>query len=56
MSLILFSVSLISSLIGAISGIGGGVIIKPVLDSLGVMSISTINFLSGCTVLAMAIT
>lgn len=38
---------------GAICGIGGGVIIKPVLDSFGIMSVSTISFLSGCTVLSM---
>lgn len=56
MSIILFIVSLVSSLIGAISGIGGGVIIKPILDSMGIMSVSTISFLSGCTVLTMTIT
>ena len=39
--------------IGAICGIGGGVIIKPVLDALGAFPVSTINFLSGCTVLSM---
>ena len=38
---------------GAICGIGGGVIIKPVLDAVGAMEIATINFLSGCTVLSM---
>ncbi len=38
---------------GAICGIGGGVIIKPTLDAFGVLSVSTISFLSGCTVLAM---
>lgn len=42
-----------ASIIGAICGIGGGVIIKPVLDSFGVLSVSSISFLSGCTVLAM---
>ena len=42
-----------SSVIGAICGIGGGVIIKPVLDALGAFPVSTINFLSGCTVLSM---
>ncbi len=39
--------------VGAICGIGGGIIIKPALDAFGIMSASTINFLSGCTVLAM---
>ncbi|MBF4694456.1 sulfite exporter TauE/SafE family protein [Fusibacter sp. Q10-2] len=43
-----------ASVVGSICGIGGGVIIKPVLDSLGIMSISTISFLSGFTVLCMS--
>ena len=51
--LIIF-VSFFASVIGAIAGIGGGVIIKPVIDSLGIMSVSTISFLSGCTVLSMS--
>ena len=38
----------------AICGIGGGVIIKPVLDLFRVADIGTINFLSGCTVLSMS--
>jgi len=42
-----------ASVAGAICGIGGGVIIKPVLDAFGVLSVSTISFLSGCTVLTM---
>ncbi|WP_194189865.1 sulfite exporter TauE/SafE family protein [Clostridium chrysemydis] len=53
MSVIYFFVCLISCIVGAISGIGGGVIIKPVLDSLGTLNVSVISFLSGCTVLAM---
>lgn len=47
-------VSLLASVIGAIAGIGGGVIIKPVLDLLGIMNVSSISFLSGCTVLSMS--
>ncbi len=50
----LFLISLIASAIGAICGIGGGVIIKPVLDSVTTLSVSTVSFLSGCTVLAMS--
>ncbi len=42
-----------ASVIGAICGIGGGIIIKPALDAFGVMDVSTISFLSGCTVLSM---
>lgn len=51
--LIFFLVCFFSSVIGAICGIGGGVIIKPVLDSFGIMNAATISFLSGCTVLSM---
>ena len=35
-------------------GIGGGVVIKPLLDAIGIMPVSTVSFLSGLTVLAMA--
>lgn len=52
--MIFFLVSFLSSIVGAICGIGGGVIIKPVLDMLQLESITTINFLSGCTVLSMS--
>ena len=53
-SLIFLLVSLGASVVGAICGIGGGVIIKPVLDLAGVAGVSTISFLSGCTVLSMS--
>lgn len=39
--------------IGTICGMGGGIIIKPVLDATGVMNVSSITFISGCTVIAM---
>lgn len=52
--LIYFLVSLFASIVGAICGIGGGVIIKPVLDVLHLESVSTISFLSSCTVLSMS--
>ena len=51
---IFFIVSVLASIVGAICGIGGGVIIKPLLDSLGILDVKTISFLSGCTVLAMS--
>lgn len=54
-SLLFFAVSFFASIVGAICGIGGGVIIKPVLDLFGWASVSTISFLSGCTVLAMSL-
>ena len=47
-----FIISFLASIAGAICGIGGGVIIKPLLDSFGLMDVNTISFLSGCTVLA----
>lgn len=50
-----FFVAFFATLIGSIVGLGGGVIIKPVLDNLGTYSVDTIAFLSTCTVLAMAI-
>jgi uncharacterized membrane protein YfcA len=43
-----------ASIVGAICGIGGGVIIKPTLDAFGVGSVAAVSFLSGCTVLAMS--
>ncbi len=49
-----FLISFLSSIAGAICGIGGGVIIKPVLDMFAVGSVSAISFLSGCTVLSMS--
>lgn len=42
-----------ASTVGAICGIGGGVIIKPLLDVFGILDVVTISFLSGCTVLSM---
>ena len=53
-TIIYFVVSLLASISGAICGIGGGVIIKPVLDLLQTDSVATISFLSSCTVLAMS--
>ena len=55
MSITLFCIALLTSIVGSICGIGGGVIIKPVLDAMNIMSVSAISFLSGCTVLAMAV-
>ena len=51
---VFFLVSFLASIVGAICGIGGGVVIKPVLDMLGLETVSTISFLSGCTVLSMS--
>jgi len=55
MILLVFLICLSASTLGGICGIGGGVIIKPILDATGIMSVSTLSFLSGLTVLAMAV-
>lgn len=53
--IIIILVSFLASVAGAICGIGGGVIIKPVLDAAGIIPVNTISFLSGCTVLSMSV-
>lgn len=53
MELLYFTVCFLATCIGAICGIGGGIIIKPVLDATNTMSVVQISFLSSCTVLAM---
>ena len=45
----------VATIVGSISGIGGGVLIKPVLDAVTSMPASQISFLSGITVLTMTI-
>lgn len=55
MDILFFAVSFLASIAGAICGIGGGVVIKPVLDMLQMGDAATINFLSGCTVLSMSL-
>ncbi len=55
MNVLIFSICLFASTIGGICGIGGGVVIKPVIDAMDVMSVSTISFLSGLTVLSMSV-
>lgn len=51
--IIFFLICFGASVVGAICGIGGGVIIKPLLDAFGIYDVATISFLSGCTVFAM---
>lgn len=46
--------ALFASAIGKICGMGGGVLIKPIMDALGIFSVNTINFYSACTVTAMS--
>ena len=54
-SISLFLICIIASSVGAIVGAGGGVIIKPAIDMLGILPIATASFCSGCTVLAMSV-
>ena len=50
-----FLICLVATTVGAISGVGGGVVIKPVFDAMSGMDVSQISFLSGCTVLALSL-
>ncbi|MDX8045539.1 sulfite exporter TauE/SafE family protein [Gracilibacillus sp. S3-1-1] len=54
MIIIYFIVGLFASILGSIAGLGGGVIIKPILDLLGHFDLATIGILSAATVLSMA--
>ena len=55
MGLAYLLIAFFTSLVGAICGIGGGVIIKPTLDMMGTVNLQTANFLSSCTVISMAL-
>ena len=55
-AMIYFLICIAATTAGGISGVGGGVIIKPVLDAVSGMGVATVSFLSGCTVLAMTAT
>ncbi len=48
-------IAIISTTVGAMTGMGGGVIIKPVLDIFGHFNAATINQLSSLTVLIMSV-
>lgn len=54
-TLIYTVIILAATIIGALAGMGGGVIIKPVLDMIGVHSVETVGFISTCAVFAMSI-
>lgn len=53
--LIYLLIAFFATLIGSTAGMGGGVIIKPMLDILGDYNVVTISILSSITVLSMAI-
>ncbi|MCH5315094.1 MAG: sulfite exporter TauE/SafE family protein [Eubacterium sp.] len=46
---------IIATMLGAFVGLGGGVIIKPLLDLIGHDSIDVVNFVSSCAVFSMSI-
>ncbi|KAF1303205.1 MULTISPECIES: sulfite exporter TauE/SafE family protein [Enterococcus] len=53
--LIYFIVIILANSIGAVSGMGGGVIIKPILDFIGAHSVAAISFYSTVAVFTMAL-
>lgn len=55
MQILYFLIAILATSIGATAGIGGGVIIKPILDFLGGYNLETINMLSSFTVFSMTI-
>ncbi len=55
MFIVYLSLAFFACLLGAITGLGGGVIIKPLLDLIGNYDVSTINVLSSLTVFSMSI-
>jgi len=55
MGIIYFIIVLAATTVGSIAGIGGGVLIKPILDALADYNLSTIGVLSSIAVLSMAV-
>ncbi len=50
-----FAIAFVATCAGAVTGIGGGIIIKPIMDLLGHFDASSIGVVSAMTVLAMAV-
>jgi uncharacterized membrane protein YfcA len=55
MIILYFFIAIIATTFGSLVGLGGGVVIKPVLDAIGSYDITTIGILSSFTVFSMAI-
>lgn len=53
--LVYFIVIILANTVGAISGMGGGVIIKPILDTIGAHSTAAISFYSSVAVFTMSV-
>lgn len=54
MFFIYFITAICATTLGSLAGLGGGVIIKPILDALGDYNLSTVEVLSSITVFSMA--
>ncbi len=54
-SVIYFFIIVFANTIGSISGMGGGIIIKPMMDAIGMHSLVEIAFYSSTAVLSMSI-
>lgn len=52
-AILYFLLTFFACMIGGVSGLGGGIIIKPVMDAMGELDISSINALSSITILTM---
>lgn len=50
-----FLVALITSIIGSITGVGSGILMKPILDLLSGYPVDVINIMSSITVFAMSL-
>ena len=50
-----YLITFFACMVGTLSGMGGGIIIKPVLDATGRMSVAAVTFLSGVTVILMTV-
>lgn len=54
-SMIVFFIVLFACTLGAISGLGGGIIIKPLMDALGGFSAGSVNAMASITILTMTV-
>lgn len=55
LQVITYIITFFACMIGTVSGMGGGIIIKPVLDATGQISVAAVTFLSGVTVIMMTV-
>lgn len=54
MEVLYFVVAIFATTIGSIGGMSGGLIIKPTMDAVSGLDVSSISFMSSCTVLTMS--